>query len=33
MLAGPDEIMGVMPPHGRVPPDVPFVGAVVAGEL
>jgi hypothetical protein len=35
MLAGPEEIIGVMPPEvpGRVPPDVPFVGAVLAGEL
>ena len=35
MLAGPDEIIGVIPPEvpGRVPPDVPLVGAVVAGEL
>jgi hypothetical protein len=35
MLAGPEEIIGVIPPHvpGRVPPDVPLVGAEVAGEL
>jgi hypothetical protein len=35
MLAGPDEIIGVIPPEvpGRVPPDVPLVGAAVAGEL
>jgi hypothetical protein len=35
MLAGPEEIIGVIPPDvpGRVPPDVPLVGADVAGEL
>jgi len=35
MLAGPEEIIGVIPPEvpGRAPPDVPLVGAAVAGEL
>jgi hypothetical protein len=35
MLAGPDEIIGVIPPEvpGRVPPEVPLVGAEVAGEF
>jgi hypothetical protein len=35
VLAGPEEIIGVIPPEvpGRVPPDVPLVGAVAAGEL
>jgi len=34
MLAGPDEIIGVIPPEvpGRAPPEIPLVGAAVAGE-
>jgi hypothetical protein len=34
MLAGPEEIIGVIPPDvpGTAPPEVPLVGAVAAGE-
>jgi hypothetical protein len=32
MLAGPDEIIPPVVP-GRVPPEVPLVGAEVAGEF